>query len=105
MKLAAAVLVASFVGTTAAYGASARVVTATQTVQPGQKGHVVARCPSGMHATGGGFRTTGVAANDSYPLVVAGVAKGWVLTTHKPKAPTGGTATAGKATVYAICER
>jgi len=80
-----------------------KVVSATATVQPGQKGLLSAKCPSGMHASGGGFKTDGVGANDSYPLVAQGTATGWTLTTHAPKVPKTGSATAGKATVYAVC--
>ena len=82
-----------------------KVVSATVTVQPGQKGLVSAKCPAGMHATGGGYKTDGVGANDSYPLSVQGTARGWTLTTHAPKAPKTGSATAGSATVYAVCSR
>lgn len=80
-----------------------KVVSVTVTVQPGQKGLLSAKCPSGTHATGGGYKTDGVGANDSYPRVAQGTATGWTLTTHAPKVPTTGSATAGKATVYAIC--
>ena len=80
-----------------------KVVSATATVQPGQKGLLSAKCPSGMHATGGGYKTDGVGANDSYPLLAQGIATGWTLTTHAPKVPKTGSATAGKATVFAVC--
>lgn len=80
-----------------------KLVSATVTVQPGQKGLLSAKCPSGMHASGGGYKTDGVGANDSYPLVRRGVAKGWTLTTHAPKVPKIGPPTPGKATVYAVC--
>lgn len=80
-----------------------KVVSATVTVAPGQKGSVSANCPRGFHATGGGFKTDNVGANDSYPSVSQGGANGWTLTTHSPKAPKGGTASAGTATVYALC--
>ena len=80
-----------------------KVVSATATVQPGQKGLLSAKCPAGMHATGGGYKTDGVGANDSYPLGAKGTATGWTLTTHAPKVPKTGAATAGKATVFAIC--
>ena len=80
-----------------------KVVSKTVTVQPGTKGLVSASCPSGMHASGGGFKTDGVGANDSYPVVAGGVAKSWALTTHAPKTPKTGAATAGTATVYAVC--
>ena len=86
-----------------ALSTKSKVVSATVTVQPAHKGLVSARCPSGMHATGGGFVTDGVGANDSYPLLQQGAARGWTLTTHTLKIPKTGSAAPGKATVYAIC--
>ena len=86
-----------------ALSTASRVVSVTATVQPGEKGLLTAKCPSRMHASGGGYKTDGVGANDSYPLVSRGVSTGWTLTTHAPKTPKTGTATAGTATVYAVC--
>lgn len=108
--LISVVMVGALAALVAAYGGhaaspSSKLVTSTARIPVGSKGRVVARCPGGMHATGGGFRTAGVAANDSYPLITAGRASGWVLTTHKPKTPTTGAATPGSATAFALCAR
>ena len=105
LVLATAALFAALagVGQAGQQSSSSKVVSATVTVAPGQKGTLSANCPRGFHATGGGFKTDNVGANDSYPSVSQGAAKGWTLTTHSPKVPKGGTASSGTATVYAVC--
>lgn len=80
-----------------------KVISATATVKPGAKGAATAKCPAGMHASGGGYKTANVGANDSFPIVRRGVAIGWTLTTKTNKPPKVGPATPGTATVYAVC--